>query len=142
MSLSLDSMFTTMENYKWARICRLPGRGAITVIFTCLFVYSTEVYPTSIRATGLGFCSMSSRIGAITAPQVDSLAYLGYIWLPGALISSLSFVAGVVWYLLYFFEKYFLSFSFTCPETVGMKVLETFEEADTHYNKKTRTNSA
>ena len=97
MSLSLDSLLTTMGNTKWARICRLPGRGAMTVIFTCLFVYSTEVYPTSIRATGLGFCSMSSRFGAILAPQVDSLASFGYVWLPGALISSLSLIAGVVW---------------------------------------------
>ena len=89
MSLSLDSLLTTMGNTKWARICRLPGRGAMTVIFTCLFVYSTEVYPTSIRATGLGFCSMSSRFGAILAPQVDSLASFGYVWLPWVVVVCL-----------------------------------------------------
>ena len=94
-----------------ARLCRLPGRGAITgtylkhqrllmksllVVFACIFVYSTEIYPTAVRSTGLGFCSFSARIGGIISPQIDRLIDLGLVWGPGAIVACLSFAACIV----------------------------------------------
>lgn len=135
VGLALDSMFTTMyhrdemaENaslyFQLARICRLPGRGAITVVFACIFVYSTEIYPTSVRSTGLGFCSFCARIGGIISPQIDRLTEdpINCIWGPGAVVATLSFMACAV--------------SFMCPETLGMKVLETMDEANEQYTKR------
>ena len=80
-----------------ARIFRLPGRGATTVTFASIFVVTTELYPTVIRSTGLGFCSFSARIGAILAPQIDRLADAGYQWAPGVIICVMSILAGIVW---------------------------------------------
>ncbi|XP_077216811.1 organic cation/carnitine transporter 7-like isoform X2 [Tasmannia lanceolata] len=46
-----------------ARIC-------ITGIFAILYVYAPEVYPTSVRATGVGVASAVGRIGGILCPLV------------------------------------------------------------------------
>ncbi|XP_062505548.1 synaptic vesicle 2-related protein-like isoform X2 [Corticium candelabrum] len=46
------------------------ARSALTGAFQAAYVYTPEVYPTSIRALGLGFCSSSARIGAMATPFV------------------------------------------------------------------------
>ena len=35
-----------------------------------LYVYTPEVYPTSVRGTAMGYCSSVARIGAIVTPFV------------------------------------------------------------------------
>ena len=108
LSAALDAYFSTMAKsnpddqdfyYNCARFSRLPGRGAITVAFCSLFVYTCEVYPTSIRASGLGFCSFCSRFGALLAPQIDRLSEAGVLWGPGAIISTLAFASVAVSYV-------------------------------------------
>jgi MFS family permease len=33
--------------------------------FGIIYLYSAELFPTNVRTTGLGFCSMMGRFGAI-----------------------------------------------------------------------------
>jgi putative MFS transporter len=33
--------------------------------FAIIYLYSTELFPTGVRTTGLGMCSMTGRLGAI-----------------------------------------------------------------------------
>jgi hypothetical protein len=33
--------------------------------FAIIYLYSTELFPTNVRTTGLGICSMIGRLGAI-----------------------------------------------------------------------------
>jgi MFS family permease len=49
------------------------SRFAITTSCSCLYTYSTEVYPTVIRAKGLGFNSLSARFAALMIPVIDEL---------------------------------------------------------------------
>lgn len=46
------------------------ARAFISGAFQAAYVYTPEVYPTSMRAIGLGSCSMMARIGAIVTPFV------------------------------------------------------------------------
>lgn len=46
------------------------GRGAITGAFQAVYVYNSEVYPTSLRSTALGLANSISRIGGQFTPYV------------------------------------------------------------------------
>ncbi|CAJ0601485.1 unnamed protein product [Cylicocyclus nassatus] len=43
------------------------SKGAITVTYTAVYTYTPELFPTVIRNTATGLCSMVARVGAITA---------------------------------------------------------------------------
>ena len=51
------------------------GKSNITGAFALIYVYSVEIFPTVLRSSGLGMCSMSARIGGILAPQLIELVY-------------------------------------------------------------------
>ncbi|EGT56656.1 hypothetical protein CAEBREN_14991 [Caenorhabditis brenneri] len=50
------------------------ARAFISGAFQCAYVYTPEVYPTTLRAVGLGTCSAMARIGAIVTPFVAQVA--------------------------------------------------------------------
>jgi hypothetical protein len=51
----------------------LMGKFAITISFTVVYVYTTEMFPTEIRHSLLGVCAMVGRIGSMIAPQTPLL---------------------------------------------------------------------
>jgi MFS family permease len=48
----------------------LPCQAFILAAFVILYVYTPEVYPTSVRALGMGLCNAWSRVGALICPFV------------------------------------------------------------------------
>ncbi|CAI4231727.1 unnamed protein product [Auanema sp. JU1783] len=46
------------------------AKGAITVAYTVMYTYTTELFPTILRNTAVGCCSTVARIGAITSSCV------------------------------------------------------------------------
>ncbi|XP_060104134.1 solute carrier family 22 member 13-like [Heteronotia binoei] len=44
------------------------GKAALSASFSTTYVFSAEIFPTVLRQTCLGLCSVSSRIGGILAP--------------------------------------------------------------------------
>ena len=95
-SLLLDAVFTQYENYELAAVFRLPGRGASVLTFAVIFVYTAEVYPTLVRSSGLGLCSVAGRLGGIFSPQIGRLGSFGYVWLPSATVAILLMMASFV----------------------------------------------
>lgn len=54
------------------------ARGIIAGVFQAAYVYTPEVYPTSLRAVGVGSCSAMARLGAMVTPYVAQVIYLNF----------------------------------------------------------------
>ena len=44
------------------------GKAAITASFSVIYVYTAELFPTSVRHIAVGSSSMMARIGGLVAP--------------------------------------------------------------------------
>ncbi|TKR68112.1 hypothetical protein L596_024145 [Steinernema carpocapsae] len=75
------------------------ARAFISGAFQCVYVYTPEVYPTTLRALGLGSSSAMARLGAIVTPFVAQVA-AGYSLVTPIVIYGISALAGVVASLL------------------------------------------
>ncbi|XP_067084763.1 uncharacterized protein [Osmerus mordax] len=75
------------------------GKYGVTVAFSILYAFTAELYPTVLRNTAVGVCSMASRIGSISAPY---FIYLGEYSksLPNILIGGLTILSGLLSLLL------------------------------------------
>eukprot|EP00117_Sycon_ciliatum_P012474 scpid66504/ scgid13529/ Organic cation/carnitine transporter 7 len=73
-------------------------RALITGVFQAVYVYTPEVYPTPVRAMGLGICSTVSRLGSLSTPFVAEVV-LRRSLIAGKLIytavGALGFIAAV-----------------------------------------------
>ncbi|XP_068084758.1 organic cation transporter protein isoform X2 [Anabrus simplex] len=101
---------------EWVRLMLfMLGKFGITISFTVMYVYATEMFPTQLRHSLLGTCSMFGGLGITVAPQTPLLArYMES--LPLMLFGGMSLVSAVLALLL--------------PETLGMKLPDTVEEAE------------
>jgi MFS family permease len=56
---------------------RLPlyllGKIAISGAFGVVYMFTAEIFPTKLRSSMLGFCSMVGRIGSMLAPLTPLL---------------------------------------------------------------------
>ncbi|KAJ9576879.1 hypothetical protein L9F63_006550 [Diploptera punctata] len=88
---------------------------AITCSYAVIYVFTAELFPTEIRHTLLGSCSMVARLGAITAPQWQVLNNL-IEGLPFYIFSFTSITSGGLIFLL--------------PETLKLSLPDTIEDAE------------
>uniref|UniRef100_A0A8B9C237 Solute carrier family 22 member 8 n=1 Tax=Anser brachyrhynchus TaxID=132585 RepID=A0A8B9C237_9AVES len=91
------------------------GKGCLSASFNCVFLYTTELYPTPIRQTGLGFGSTMARVGGIVAPLVKMMDEY-YPFLPPAVYGVAPVVAAVAAGFL--------------PETLNAPLPDTIEEVE------------
>ncbi|XP_012734891.2 solute carrier family 22 member 4 [Fundulus heteroclitus] len=90
----------------------MMGKFAVTTAFSIVYAYTAELYPTVLRNTAVGACSMASRIGSITAPFFIYLRTYS-VSLPYILMGSLTTMAGLLSLLLP------ESFGIPLPETIS-----------------------
>uniref|UniRef100_UPI0037E8A2DA organic cation/carnitine transporter 2-like isoform X1 n=1 Tax=Semicossyphus pulcher TaxID=241346 RepID=UPI0037E8A2DA len=88
----------------------MMGKFAVTTAFAVVYAYTAELYPTVLRNTALGTCSMASRVGSIIAPYFIYLRSYS-VSLPYILMGSLTALVGLLSLLL--------------PETCGMPLPDT-----------------
>ncbi|XP_078666051.1 organic cation transporter protein-like isoform X2 [Branchiostoma floridae x Branchiostoma belcheri] len=93
----------------------MTGKFCITASFAVIYIFSAEIFPTVVRQIGIGMSSMNARVGGMVAPFVN---LLGRHWapMPYVIFGGASIAAGLLALLL--------------PETVGRKLPETIEEAE------------
>ncbi|XP_060911086.1 solute carrier family 22 member 4-like [Labrus mixtus] len=88
----------------------MMGKFAVTTAFAIVYAYTAELYPTVLRNTALGTCSMVSRVGSIIAPYFIYLRSYS-VSLPYILMGSLTALVGLLSLLL--------------PDTRGMPLPDT-----------------
>jgi OCT family organic cation transporter-like MFS transporter 4/5 len=49
------------------------GKFFVSAAYSAIYVYSSEMFPTSVRNSLLGACSMMARIGSMVAPLINAL---------------------------------------------------------------------
>ncbi|ULU06006.1 hypothetical protein L3Y34_018130 [Caenorhabditis briggsae] len=56
-----------MIPHEYAVVMLMVAKGAVSVSYTVMYTYTSELFPTVIRNTAVGCCSTIARFGAITA---------------------------------------------------------------------------
>lgn len=100
----------------------LIGKMAISGSFAIIYNFTAELYPTSVRSTAVGVCSMAARIGSIITPFTLELQN-SIPWLTGVIFGVLALSAG------------FLSLFF--PETSGRQMPTSLDDAEIFYRGET-----
>lgn len=97
-------------------IMALISMFGLAGLFATVYVYSGELYPTFIRSIGVGFVSMTCRIGTVSAPFIASLGEYDFAeWLPPLIFGTFPIISGAL--ALYL------------PETKNDKLADTLEDA-------------
>ncbi|KAJ3589189.1 hypothetical protein NHX12_010036 [Muraenolepis orangiensis] len=104
---------TEMQMLRTALACL--GKGFTSSSFTCVYLYTGELYPTVIRQTGMGFVSTMSRIGSMAAPAVLMLDEV-IPALPSIVYGGASLIAAV--------------FACFLPETLDIPLPDTIEDVE------------
>uniref|UniRef100_H2RVK8 Solute carrier family 22 member 21 n=1 Tax=Takifugu rubripes TaxID=31033 RepID=H2RVK8_TAKRU len=77
----------------------MMAKFAVTVAFSIVYGYTVELYPTVLRTTALGSCSMMGKIGSIVAPYFIYLRSYS-VSLPYILIGCLAVLLALLSLLL------------------------------------------
>lgn len=109
----ISNAFTT--NVYAGFVFAMIGKYAVSASYAVLRLYSNEIFPTSIRNSCIGACSMISRMGVIIAPVINSLGETGWKPLPFLIFGIFSLLASLSTILL--------------PETMNRKLPENIEDA-------------
>ena len=100
-------------------ILTLGSKAAVTAAFNVSFMYTAQLYPTSIRATAIGTCSTMARVGGALAPVVGKyLIELGTIpeEVPLCLFGAFGMAGGLCALLL--------------PDSVGFPLPNSLEDVE------------
>ncbi|XP_056639219.1 synaptic vesicle 2-related protein [Diorhabda carinulata] len=76
------------------------ARGIIAGVFQAAYVYTPEVYPTSLRAVGVGSCSAMARLGAMVTPYVAQVLLKTSISFSTTIYATAAIMAAVACLLL------------------------------------------
>ena len=100
-------------------ILTLGAKAMVTAAFNVTYIYTAQLFPTSIRATAVGACSTMARVGGALAPIIGKyLIELGTISeiVPLCLFGGFGLAGGLCALLL--------------PDTVGFPLPFNFEDVE------------
>ncbi|XP_042201188.1 solute carrier family 22 member 6-A-like [Callorhinchus milii] len=91
------------------------GKGCLSACFSCVMLYSGELYPTVLRQTAFGLMATMARVGGLVAP-LARLTGERYPLVPGLLYGAVPVLAGILATLL--------------PETRGLALPDTIPDIE------------
>ncbi|XP_026318984.1 organic cation transporter protein-like [Hyposmocoma kahamanoa] len=114
--LSLIGLAFTPSNLQWLMTTlNLLGKLCISMAFSSIYIYTSELFPTVARHRLLAACSMFGRIGNLVAPQTPLLA--SYMeTLPYLIFGVMAIISALLMLLT--------------PETLNKRLPDTVEEAE------------
>lgn len=97
------------------------GKFCITMSFDSIYTWSVELYPTVIRAAGMGYLQVAARVGSALAPWVAKGLIGIHVVLPFSLMGGSAIICAVLLLKL--------------PETAYQPTAETFDDLNKSLNK-------
>lgn len=86
-------MVICISNRSMLTVVLFVARGIISGVFQAAYVYTPEVYPTYLRAVGVGVCSGMARLGAMVTPFVAQVLVQDSLNVAIGLYGSVSLLA-------------------------------------------------
>nr|XP_056713111.1 solute carrier family 22 member 13-like [Euleptes europaea] len=80
-------------------VLAIIGKISMSGSFSTSYVYSAELFPTVIRQTGLGVCSVSARVAGIISPLIGLLEKY-HTSIPVVIFGSTAVAGGILCFLL------------------------------------------
>ncbi|XP_075979310.1 organic cation transporter protein-like [Anticarsia gemmatalis] len=119
---SLLFAFLPRSDY-WSIPLYLIGKWAVTLAYSSVYIYVSEVFPTNMRQTLISMCSMAGRIGSLVAPMTPLLS-LYHKSMPTVIFAGMCLVSSMLVLML--------------PETRNMRLPDTIEEAEALSKRRTK----
>ena len=110
----ISSIVSTFLTGTAKNILIYVAKNTASGAFALVYIYTSELFPTSVRGTGLGLCSMMARVGAEITPFMGDFARATVEDFPSLLLGSFAALSGLLAILL--------------PETLGNKLPENIED--------------
>ncbi|XP_041980415.1 organic cation transporter protein-like [Aricia agestis] len=107
----------------WSIPLYLVGKWCVTLTYSSVYIYVSEVFPTSMRQTLISFCSTAGRIGSLIAPLTPLLTEY-HKSMPTVLFGGMCLISSLLVILL--------------PETRNITLPDTIEEAEELSRKKSK----
>ncbi|CAG0915694.1 unnamed protein product [Notodromas monacha] len=99
-AFTLSMLFVCYPGRTFLTALLFTARGAVSGVFQAAYVYTPEVYPTSLRAVGVGTCSGAARFGAMVTPFVAQVLLRTSLALATGTYAVLALLAAVACILL------------------------------------------
>ncbi|KAF5308161.1 hypothetical protein FQR65_LT06341 [Abscondita terminalis] len=119
-------MFCT-EKRVYLTLMLFVARAIIAGVFQAAYVYTPEVYPTSLRAVGVGTCSAMARLGAMITPYVAQVLLKSSVVLATTVYAAAAILAAIACMILPI-------------ETKGRELTDNVEQQVEEPTSETRTN--
>lgn len=104
----------------WSLVLYLIGKWSVTLAYSSVYVYVSEVFPTSLRQTLISVCSTSGRIGSLVAPLTPLLSAY-HKSMPTIIFGVMCIISSLLVMFL--------------PETNNTRLPDTIEEAEEIFKK-------
>ncbi|KAB0404706.1 hypothetical protein E2I00_019055, partial [Balaenoptera physalus] len=111
----LSLIFVPSDLLTLRTVLAVFGKGCLSSSFSCLFLYTSELYPTVIRQTGMGINNLWTRVGSMTAPLVKITGELKP-FIPNVIFGTIALLGG--------------SAALFLPETLDRPLPETVEDLE------------
>jgi len=110
-------------SHTWAPVTiAMIGKFLISMTFAIAYLYTAELFPTSVRNVAVGAASTFARVGSMSAPYIVDLLGAIHAGIPAIIFGIVATIAGLL--------------SLMLPETLNRKMPESVAEVERSAKKK------